>query len=969
MDNIAVEKELEFNFWGKCVGNRAIILSKEGLFLSSDKHPKDRYEKLLSFSDAKRFVSSDDGIFGSTVSIHNGQIFKEYKCLDGREAASFVKSVNEKIARQLEPYIISLIRDFNHRVVKNYPRDSHLDRIGVIVEELSEIYENTIKFKECFDDEVLHNKFKGIFEFRPVKQNRLGKCHEELNLKSREKFFDSIEANPLTHEQRLAVLRSNDKNLVLAAAGTGKTSVIVAKALDIIDRDLAKPSEILILAYNKSAAKELKDRLTDKSASAGMDLTELPNISTFHALGRQVLRQAGVPTYMSTFTEDSSSLEIWVTDWIINYLNEDSSRLVDFIKLFPEPINPFDIDSQEEYEKYVRDNEFRTLNGELVKGYQELLIANWMALNQIPYEYEARYITKQRIDIGFDYRPDFHIPQSTIYIEHFGISRNGDTRPDIDSTAYNQSIEKKRQLHKKHGTTLVETFHYDWMEGQLEERLKKRLISAGVVPNESAVEETLAELLKNLRESSLVANWSKVLIKALKIIRFEQLDEHGIQEKLSLAGISQVKKKTRILSDLHNAYVKKLLASDSIDFDDMIIRAISAVNNGQYVPKWKYILVDEFQDISTSRMSFVESIVNKGPNPSLTVVGDDWQSIYRFSGGRLELTTRFQDLVGPHSLTKLQKTFRYNNSIADIAGKFVMKNPEQYRKSIETHDIVDESQVYLFDDKPGEEKGIYKRVSEIVRKIREKDPQGSIAVIARYNYLLEDTSKFLREEGLNNVRLWSFHKSKGLEADYGILIGLSQGNTGFPNDNREDAISEALLPTIDSYPHSEERRLFYVGLTRSKKRSYLIANPTSPSEFIVELLDSDSEYKIKVCSDSFKKDSRSMFKCLNCTSGYLHLLEGPHGKFYRCSSGKACSAAKARVCTECGSPSFDQKYQSICNNPSCGNTIQICDLCGRPMKLRTGPYGEFWGCTGYGISDDKCKNTRKKSRSSTAVSS
>lgn len=946
-------KHLKFNIFGRFFGNSTITLTEEGLTLDSRKGSR----ALLNFSETKRFAYVENGVFGSTLFLRSGQFFDEFKFLSKVDAVAFVDSINKKIAHELEPYVVELVENFNLQVVANYPRDSKIDQIKSIVDELVPIYKKNGLLWDYFSNDNLYSEINKIHDLVPIEQKSLGTYHEEIHLEQRQSFFDSVESNPLTYEQRLGVIRSNDKNMVLAAAGTGKTSVMVAKALDLIDRGLAHPTEILILAYNKAAAKELQERLANKAENSGISLKDPPYISTFHALGRQIIREAGISTYMSLFTEDSIAFATWVTNWLLEYLSEDPKRFVDFISLFPEPVNPFNFNTQKEYEQHVRDNEFRTLQGELVKGYQELLIANWLALHRIPYKYEAPYVSKRRIDIGFDYRPDFHILDSTIYIEHFGIDRKGNTRPDIDKVAYNDSMRSKRNLHRELKTTLVETFHYDWIEGELEARLEKGLAAVGIAPDKDAVEQTLAELLSNLTENKQVASWSKMLIKALEIIRFERLDESAILKTLNDSKISQADKKTRILSDLHNAYVEELKSSNSIDFDDMIIRAIDVINNGQYLPEWKYILVDEFQDISTSRMHFVDSIIDKGPDPSLTVVGDDWQSIYRFNGGKLELTTRFDELVGSHTLTMLQKSFRYNNSIADTAGAFIMENPEQYQKLIETHDLVNESQVYLLDDKSDEEDGLYQRISEIVRKIREEDPEGSIAIIARYNYLLKETSEFLKKDKLKNIRFWSFHKSKGLEVDYGILIGLTQGKMGFPSENREDAIPEALLPTVDSYPYSEERRLLYVGITRSKKKCYLIASATAPSEFVTELL--APKYGINVFSETFQEPHRTLFKCLNCESGYLRLAKGKYNEYYKCSSDKGCSVGIARVCKKCGSPSFDQKHESKCSNPSCDHFMKICDKCGRPMNIKEGKFGKFWGCTGFGSPDDQCKNTRK----------
>jgi DNA helicase-4 len=178
------------------------------------------------------------------------------------------------------------------------------------------------------------------------------------------------------------------------------------------------------------------------------------------------------------------------------------------------------------------------------------------------------------------------------------------------------------------------------------------------------------------------------------------------------------------------------------------------------------------------------------------------------------------------------------------------------------------------------------------------------------------------------------------------------------NENKDEAIIEALLPSLDSYPHSEERRLLYVGITRAKKKLYIIADPTAPSSFITELL--APKYDLNIVSATFKEQYRKIFKCPNCEDGYLRLIKGIYGEFYTCSTGLGCSVGKARVCSMCRAPSVDSRYTSTCNNVACGNSIKICDICGRPMKLRHGKYGEFWGCTGYGIKDDQCKNTNKK---------
>lgn len=948
--NTEKRQQLKTNFIGRifgadkiCIENGKVQSTKKGVVVSS-----------ISLSECIVFAVYENGIFGGKLTIDKNGRKVQIKFLKSDTDDKFLDILNTIIANNIEAYVGSSYDFFNLYALTEYPRDSRLDLLSNFCGYVANAYNKQSELWKKYISSETFKKAQLLISNHPIDLGALRSKYEAIFLEKRKAFFDRVESNPLTQEQRLGVLRSNEKNMVLAAAGTGKTSVIVAKALDLIDRKLASPSEILVLAYNRDAAEELQERLADKAKKSNIDLETPPQISTFHALGRKLLRESGVPTHMSVFTEDDFKLKQWVTKWIEDYLRADTSRVYDLIELSTQPVNPFDFKSKADYERYIRDNEFRTLNNELVKGYQELQIANFLFINRVQYRYEAPYVSKRRINIGFDYKPDFHLEGTNIYIEHFGVDRNGKTRPDIDAIKYVESMKSKRALHKECETVLIETFHYEWCENTLLSGLRDKLASKGIKldpmdPN---------EIFEKLNKEGHIANWSDLMKKALQAIRVERLTKELMKSRFELAKIHRPEKYSELLDALHQGYVTELNNQNAIDFDDMIIRAIQVVTQGKFKPNWKYILVDEFQDISAARMEFIQSLVEKGPDPSLTVVGDDWQSIYRFSGGKLELTTRFGEMVGSYTETKLQKTFRYNNSIANTAGQFIMENPEQFKKHIETHSKVNQPQVFLLDDKVGNQQGVYERVLEVVQKIRENDASGSVAIIARYNYLLQEAKQAISSARLsNNINFWSFHRSKGLEADYCILIGFFQGKSGFPNENRNEAIIEALLPSLDSYPHSEERRLLYVGITRARHKSYIIADPTAPSDFITELL--APKYEINIVSKTFQEQYRKIFKCPNCEDGYLRLISGKFGEFYSCSTGQGCDVGKARVCTKCRAPSIDTRNASVCNNISCRNTMKICDKCGRPMKIRDGKFGQFWGCSGYGIKDDQCKNTSR----------
>lgn len=155
---------------------------------------------------------------------------------------------------------------------------------------------------------------------------------------------------------------------------------------------------------------------------------------------------------------------------------------------------------------------------------------------------------------------------------------------------------------------------------------------------------------------------------------------------------------------------------------------------------------------------------------------------------------------------------------------------------------------------------------QIIEKILQNEPDAKIAVLARYNYLLKNVRQHIKDSHVEgDIKYWTFHSSKGLEADYCVLIGFFQGKSGFPNQNKEESVVEALLPSLDTFEHSEERRLLYVAMTRARKKWYILGNPTAPSEFIIELL--SPKFKVHIGSKTFEEQYRKIFKCPLCTTG------------------------------------------------------------------------------------------------------
>ena len=839
-------------------------------------------------------------------------------------------------------------------LAKAYLRDSHIQSLGDRIEEMLNRSRGFYRGLP-HDARKAYDWLNGVLPLSEHK-SRLREAFVKRKSAEHTAFFASAESNALTEEQTRAVILDDDRNLVLAAAGTGKTSVIVAKTLYMILEGMAKPEEILVLAYSRKAREELQVRLDQRLGALrkimpGRFWTDAqPQVSTFHSIGLRILKQTGYIAELSQFAEHPASRKRWLTQQLDDYLSGGAEPINQFLGAIYPVCDPFEFENQQAFERFHRDNVYESLNGDKVRSYQELLIGNWLYIQGVEHTYEPNYDRTAFASLGYLYRPDFHINGTCIYLEHFGIDREGRTRPDIDAVAYNDGIGQKSEIHRLNGTVLLETFHYEWCEGELYASLERQLREVGV----TFKPRSWAEIHERLNELKRVSQYAEVFDGAISAVRLERLSHEDILARFKKAEYKNAEYFYPILTHLLDKYIQVLRDAGEIDFEDMIIHAISAVEAGRFTPPWKYVLVDEFQDISQLRMDLLTAILGKVDQSSLYCVGDDWQSIYRFSGGKLELTTRFETLVGSASMAKLQKTYRYNDSIAKVAGDFVMRNPEQYKKQITTAVSVSTPQVFIVDSRLSEEANETDegaKVRAIVQKIRSHDPDGSIAILGRYHMVLDDIrDTFAASKDLGQDPIyWTFHGSKGLEADYCVLAGFRQGRFGFPTENRTEAPVEALLPSLDGYAYSEERRLMYVALTRARKKSYIVADPLTPSLFVEELMRGDD---VDIRSRKFMEEYRKGYKCPICVEGYLVKRYNYDKAYYTCNGYPGCRT-KTKACENCGSVMAESDLERRCRGQDCSNIEHICPQCGRPLRLRRSRYGEFWGCSGFGAPENE----------------
>lgn len=287
-------------------------------------------------------------------------------------------------------------------------------------------------------------------------------------------------------------------------------------------------------------------------------------------------------------------------------------------------------------------------------------------------------------------------------------------------------------------------------------------------------------------------------------------------------------KRIKLMSPLLKAWKGALKDENAVDFSGLIHQAIVILEKGRFISAWKHILVDEFQDISPQRAALLAALRKQNSHTTLFAVGDDWQAIYRFSGAQLSLTTAFQQNFGEGDRCNLDTTYRFNSRIGEVANQFIQQNPHQLTKPLNSLMAGDKKAVTLLDESQLDL--LLDKLSGFVKA------EERILVLARYHHLKPASlEKAATRWPKLQLDFMTIHASKGQQADYVIVVGLHDGNDGFPAPARESIMEEALLPAVEDFPDAEERRLLYVALTRARHRVWLLFNKETPSCFVDEL--------------------------------------------------------------------------------------------------------------------------------------
>jgi DNA helicase-4 len=660
-------------------------------------------------------------------------------------------------------------------------------------------------------------------------------------------FFDNVEQTPLTKEQRIASIVMEDRNLLVAAAGSGKTSTVVGKIGYALLKGLIKPEEVLVLAYNNHAARELEERI--KGRLSGLINNSEVKVKTFHALGMEIIAEiTGKKPTIANFAAGGEVADTRLMSELIDSLRTTDSAFATqwllFVTLCRKPAkNPAEFNSIQEWQDYIKQTgDYRdgksgllTMNGELVKSHGEQAIANWLFMNSVVYEYERAYEYETADSKFRQYKPDFYFPDINCYLEHYALDKN-DNPPKAFGDKYSNSIKWKRHLHNEKGTDVFDTTFDDYISGVLFEKLESELTKRGVTLNPRSQDE----IMERLQLPKLSTELGSLLRTFIKHAKSNELDYKSLQNRShSMPEPYRALLFANIASLVMSAYDSKLKSQNELDFEDLIVDATHHAIGKHFQHPYKLILVDEFQDISRARSKLLLSLLDKVPECQLFAVGDDWQSIYRFAGSDISIFTNFQNIFGHTSVNYLSQTFRSNQGIADLAARFIQKNPSQMKKVVEAKDKTTENVVivkqYVKVDEA--ENLIESALSELNADAIHTDKPASVFILGRYRHQSPDGLKVWQDKysGKLRIEFRTIHSSKGLQADYVILVGLHIRNSAFPSEIADDPLLQMVMPEPEEYPHSEERRLMYVALTRAKHKVYLLGGKYTPSCFLTEI--------------------------------------------------------------------------------------------------------------------------------------
>lgn len=814
------------------------------------------------------------------------------------------------------------------------------------------------------------------------------------SLEEEKDYLDNIlkDVDPvikLDEDQRRVILTDEDYCLVIAGAGAGKTTTVAAKVKYLVDKQGIDPSQILVISYTNKAVGELKEKIQD---ALGIQCP----IATFHSTGNAIIHKNSPDEKLNIV--DSNKLYFVIRDYLRGSVMKNESVVNNLIMFFAsyfeapyegQELNGFfndiakanystmrsDLENFKREVIDIRTKKSITIQNEILRSHQEVEIANFLYLNNIDYEYEPAY--QYYIQFAHKpYTPDFIICQGdkVAYIEHFGVTENGenDRYSQDQLEQYKRAVQDKVRLHRQHGTTLIYTFSAYNDRRPLIEHLKDKLEDNGFELKPRSNKEVM-EMIVAGEENRYTRKLINLICRFISNFKVNGYNSEEFNRMYHSTQNVRSRLFLDICQDCYLEYDRWLKENNAVDFEDMINESARLLREEKEMKQkldFKYIIVDEYQDISKQRFDLTKAL-SEVTEAKIIAVGDDWQSIYAFSGSDITLFTKFAEKMGYAKMLKIVNTYRNSQDVIDIAGNFIQKNTEQIQKRlISPKTIKDPVIIYTYDGsmkKQNQDRrsGVNYAVAHAVeialeqlleyKKQEGKEP-GEILLLGRYAFDSDQLERSGLFEYVNrgskiksvkypklDITFMTAHSSKGLGYDDVIIVNGKNETYGFPSKIEDDPVLSFVIKGDRSIDYAEERRLFYVAMTRTKNRVFFIAPEQNPSEFLLEL---KRDYKNIILKGSWNEDAVH-----NSTKKPCPICGYPMQLKYKRAYG-----LRLFICTNepevCGFMTNNYQGKKL--------AIQKCEKCRDGyLIIKAGRYNNdmFLGCTNYKPSGIGCNNT------------
>lgn len=663
----------------------------------------------------------------------------------------------------------------------------------------------------------------------------------------------------LNDKQREAVVSKNNRLLVLAGAGSGKTKTLLQKLIYLIEEKGVSPSSILAITFTKNSTNEMLDRLIISADTSGEYEKQLFDkkknkadkdkerfyqqkkhkwidgltVRTFHSFCYSILRNDGVNEFDNKFRiigdekkdEEDELAKHVAPETVFEVFHKiliEYCENTDYLLQLKRYILDYVVDKihlKKDDQKYLpKDGKyFTTLDGTKVRSKSEQFIADWFYRHSIKYEYEPLLNVKD-----FSFHPDFYVPEANLYIEH------------ISDKSF--STKDKEEQFQKGNLLLVKTFDSMTKDSALFNHTLDKVVKNRLPANyHKTVSLSFREEFNGYHED--VKDFVQQVMRITDMIKVENISIDTVLENARKDQHERVRNFYELAIPIVEEYINYCTNKSYLDFNDLISKSTSLFQNqddiaNKYKTKFDYILVDEFQDVNNLQVELIKLLLTD--KTQLFCVGDDWQSIYGFRGSNVNYIIEFEKHFEEAQTIKLNLNYRSTQNIVGASNEVIKHNKFKVDKDVQASKKSEHKIVVCSGN--SQDENIQFCVDKVKELLKEGINNDEILFLYRRSKMFTPYFYRFRDEGIR-VQGKTIHASKGLEAKIVFIIGLTEGNGGFPDIWLEDRIFQVVKKANHDVLLEEERRLFYVAITRAKDKLFLITEKGNESSFLKEIPD------------------------------------------------------------------------------------------------------------------------------------